>query len=172
MIKFTAPIKKFAKQGEKTGWTYIPISAEIASQLKPGCKKSFRVKGKLDDHRIDCMALLPMGSGAFILTLNADIRKAIKKGAGDTVQVQIEEDEKELKSPDDLMLCLGDEPDALTYFKSLTQGHQAYFGKWIDSAKTEETRAKRIAHTVNAMLHHKDYGAMIRSLQAEKESFK
>ena len=42
MIKFTATIQKFASQGEKTGWTYIVIPAELAQQLSPGNKKSFR----------------------------------------------------------------------------------------------------------------------------------
>ena len=44
MIKFTATILKFDKQGEKTGWTYIIIPSEMAQQLYPGNKKSFRVK--------------------------------------------------------------------------------------------------------------------------------
>ena len=45
MIHFNAVIKKFNEQGEKTGWTYIEIPEEIASKIKPGYKKSFRVKG-------------------------------------------------------------------------------------------------------------------------------
>ena len=44
MIKFTATIKQFAEQGEKTGWTYIDVPENIALQLKPNNKKSFRVK--------------------------------------------------------------------------------------------------------------------------------
>jgi hypothetical protein len=45
MIKFTATLLKFDKQGEKTGWTYIEIPADLAQKLKPGNKKIFRVKG-------------------------------------------------------------------------------------------------------------------------------
>ncbi len=45
MLKFTTTIKKFDKQGEKTGWTYIEIPAAIAQQLNPENRKSFRVKG-------------------------------------------------------------------------------------------------------------------------------
>lgn len=168
MVTFTAVIKKFAKQGEKTGWTYIDVPEKISSALKEGRRQSFRVKGKLDDVAINGAALLPMGNGNFILTLNAAIRKALRKKQGDTVQVKLEEDKKELKPPADLMLCMKDEQDALQFFESLTKGHQNYFGKWIDSAKTESTRAKRIAHTINAMLAKRDYGSMIRSLQTEK----
>ena len=66
MIKFISTIQKFEKQGEKTGWTYIEIPEAIATQLLPNNKKSFRVKGKLDDYEINGIALLPMGSGNFI----------------------------------------------------------------------------------------------------------
>ena len=52
MITFKATIKKFAKQGEKTGWTYIEVKAENAQILKPGNKRSFRVKGEIDKVRL------------------------------------------------------------------------------------------------------------------------
>ena len=82
MIKFTATILKFDKQGEKTGWTYITIPSEMAQQLYPGNKKSFRVKGKLDEHSIEGVALMPMGEGDFIMALNAGMRKGIGKTKG------------------------------------------------------------------------------------------
>ena len=48
MIRFSAVIKRFGSQGEKTGWTYIEVPQELAVQLQPNSRKSFRVKGKLD----------------------------------------------------------------------------------------------------------------------------
>ena len=44
MIQFTTTLHKFDKQGEKTSWTYLEISAKQAHQLKPNCKVSFRTK--------------------------------------------------------------------------------------------------------------------------------
>jgi hypothetical protein len=41
MVQFTTTIKQFGKQGEKTGWTYIEIPADIAEKLIPGNKKGF-----------------------------------------------------------------------------------------------------------------------------------
>src|ERR1700760_1419733 len=76
MVKFKTKILQFKERmGEKTGWSYIKVPAKIAQQLKPDNKKSFRVKGKLDDHPIGGMALIPMGGGGFILALKAAIRK-------------------------------------------------------------------------------------------------
>src|SRR3954468_13726228 len=93
MIRFTTTILKFDEQGEKTGWTYILIPAALAQKLKPGNKKSFRIKGKLDDYAFKQLALIPMGEGDFILPLNATIRKAIGKRKGATVVVQMLVDE-------------------------------------------------------------------------------
>src|ERR1700742_1305211 len=112
MVKFKTIILKFGEMGEKTGWSYINISANLAQQLKPDNKKSFRVKGKLDDHAISGMALIPMGEGDFILALKAAIRKAIRKQAGDSVDVQLQVDKKEILPPKELLDCLADEPEA------------------------------------------------------------
>src|SRR5215831_3491584 len=94
MIQFTTTLLQFAEQGEKTGWTYIRISAKLAGQLKPGNKKSFRVKGKLDDYVIKGVALMPMGDGEFIMPVNGTMRKGIGKRKGATVKVQLQEDKK------------------------------------------------------------------------------
>ena len=136
MIKFTTPILKFDAQGEKTGWTYIIIPAELAQQLKPNFKKSFRVKGKLDNHTIKQAALIPMGEGDFILPLNADVRKTIGKRKGAQLMVQLVLDESAFEFSKEMMECLEDEPKALENFKKLSGSEQKYFSKWIDSAKT------------------------------------
>lgn len=163
MISFTATIQQFKQQGEKTGWSYIAIPAAMASQLKPGNKKSFRIKGILDNVQVAGMALIPMGGGDFILALNASIRKKIRKEKGATLKVIIEVDDRVRKPPDDLMECLADEPAALKYFNSLAPSHRNYFGTWIRSAKTEPTRTKRIAQAITALNKQFDFGQMIRS---------
>jgi hypothetical protein len=133
MVAFSAIIKQFAEQGEKTGWTYIEIPADIAVKIKPGNKKTFRVKGKLDSYQIKAVALMPMGGGDFIMALNAGMRKALKKRKGATIQVQLQEDKEKLQPPAELLDCLADEPKAKAYFNSLTYGHKNYFSKWIES---------------------------------------
>jgi hypothetical protein len=170
MISFTTTILKFGQQGEKTGWTYILIPAELAQQLLPGNKKSFRVKGKLDRHSIKGVALLPIGEGDFIMPLNAEMRKEIKKQKGAVLQVQLQVDRQEIKPSAELMECLADEPEALTKFNSLPKSHQNYFSKWIETAKTEPTKAKRIAHTIHFLSKGKNFGEMLRALKKEKES--
>jgi hypothetical protein len=169
MVEFTTVILKFSKKGEKTGWTYIEIPADIAQQLKPGEKKSFRVKGRLDEHVIKAVALLPMGEGSFILPINAPMRKGTGKKEGAMLKVKLEADKAQLTLNKELMACLEDEPEALKFFKALAKSHQHYFSKWIESAKTEATKTKRIAQTVNALVKKQVYGEMIRSLSAKSK---
>ncbi len=167
MITFTAPILKFNEQGEKTGWTYIQIPADIAQEIKPNNKRSFRVKGKLDNFKINGVALMPMGNGSFIMPVNAIMRKRTGKRKGAVITVAIEEDKTPLKLNEDFLACLNDEPPALKHFNSLAGSHRNYFSKWIDSAKTEQTKTKRIAMAVSALARGLGYPEMIREDKAK-----
>jgi len=168
MIEFNTIILQFAEQGEKTGWSYIEIPASLAQQLKPGNKRSFRVKGMLDGFAVSGMALMPMGGGNFIMALKTEIRKAIRKTAGAMLQVKLEMDnEYKVEVPDDLQECFEFEPEAMGFFNSLAKSHRDYFIKWIEQAKTNETRAKRIINTINAMLRKWDYGKMMREMKRD-----
>jgi hypothetical protein len=167
MVQFTATIQKFEEMGDKSGWSYISISAKIAQQLFPGNKRSFRVKGKLDKHSIKGVALLPMGGGDFIMALKADVRKAIGKQKGATVELQLTLDKVPYKINQELLDCLADEPEAKAHFNSMPPSHQAYWSKWIESAKTEPTKTKRIAQSIIALAKKFDYGQMIRSLKQD-----
>ena len=169
MLTFNTTILKFSKQGEKTGWTYIIVPDKIAKKLNPGVKKSYRVKGKLDELKIEKIALIPMGKGDFILPVNAAIRKGIGKRFGASLKVQLEADDSPILPPAELLECLQDEPEALKYFNSLPQGHRNYFTKWIESAKTEPTKTKRIAMVIKTMVRKMDFGAMLREERDERK---
>jgi hypothetical protein len=167
MVKFTVTLKKFDRQGEKTGWTYFEVPAELAQKLKPGNKKEFKVKGKLDNFLITRVSLLPMGGGPFIMPVNAAMRKGIGKKHGAMIKVQLEADESPFVFNKDLMECLDYEPKAKEHFNTLTGSHQRYFSKWIDSAKTDATKTKRIAMAVNALAKKWGYPEMLRDSQGK-----
>ena len=168
MVKFTAQIKQFEEHGEKSGWTYIEVQADIAEKIKPGNRKVFRVKGKIDDHEISSVALMPMSGGGFIMPINASMRKATGKRKGASLKLKLQEDAAKLQPPPELLECLSDEPGALQYFDSLTYGHRNYFTKWIESAKTEPTKTKRIAQAVDALSKQMDFGTMLRTLKGKE----
>jgi hypothetical protein len=162
MITYTTTIHQFEEKGEKTGWTYIDVPAEIAQRLKPGYKKSFRVKGWLDQLAIHGVSLLPMGEGDFIMPLNAPMRKQLKKKKGEKIKVQLEEDMEEKKIDDELIACLHDEPKALKVFQAMPASHQRYYSNWVTSAKTETTKAKRITKTIRGLSNGLSFAEIIK----------
>ncbi|GAB4091239.1 YdeI/OmpD-associated family protein [Flaviaesturariibacter terrae] len=169
MIRFTTQLERFGQQGEKTGWTYLAISEELAAQLKPGCRSSYRVKGRIDKMPIKSVALVPMGAGDFILAVNAAMRKLLRKEKGASVEVVLEVDDDVFETPADIAECLADEPEATAFYESLPLSHRRYFARWVESAKTDATRAKRIAQMLDAMARGMGYGEMIRAAKARKE---
>ena len=169
MVRFSTTILKFKEQGEKTGWTYIEIPRNLGEKLKPGQRRSFRVRGKIDSYSIEGVALLPIKGKGFIMPLNAAIRKGIGKSKGAMVKLQLESDDDfTIALPTELMECLENEPRALSFFQKLTKGHQDYFIKWVISAKTEETKARRMGQMIAALAKSQDYGTMLRSLKQNR----
>ena len=169
MVEFKAEIERFAEMGEKTGWSYIFIPAALAQQIKEDCKKSFRVKGKLDSIEIGGVATVPMGEGDFIIALKASLRKQLKKEAGAILSIKLEEDKDfKIEMPEDLELCLSDEPELLESFLRIPKSHQNWFINWLNTAKTESTRTKRLVHIVSAMGKGQTFGEMIREGKSVK----
>jgi hypothetical protein len=162
MIHFTVVLQRFEEKGEKSGWIYIEIPNDVTEQLNPGIRTSFRVKGKIDTYPLKQTALIPMGEGTFILPTNAEMRRAIRKQEGATATLALELDTSPIELSEDLMSCLTDDPQALAFFNSLPRGHQNYFSKWIESAKTTETRVKRISQAVRGLAMNMGYGDMVR----------
>lgn len=162
MIKFTATIEIDSRDPDKKGWSFIILNKTLSNKLNPGVRKGFRVKGKLDSFPIKQTSLLPVSGDKFMLPINAKMRKGTGKKAGDKIVVELELDKAKFKMNDDLMVCLNDEPKAIEHFNTLAPSHQRYFSKWVEDAKTEPTRAKRITIALSALSRKMDFGMMIR----------
>ena len=63
----------------------------------------------------------------------------------------------------DLIACLEDDIIANEYFNSFPKSHQRYYSKWVDAAKTDTTKAKRIALILKSMHLKLTYSEMLRS---------
>ncbi|UKT65782.1 YdeI/OmpD-associated family protein [Pedobacter mucosus] len=169
MIHFKAEIERFEQMGEKSGWSYVFIPAVLANNIKQNCKKSFRVKGRIDNIEVDGMAVMPIGEGDFILALKAELRKKLKKEFGASLELILEEDKNfKIEMPEDLEICLAEEEHLMHNFLKQAKSHQNYYINWINQAKTEATRTKRIVMTITAMDKQQDFGAMIRESKGNK----
>ena len=167
MIQFTAEIEKFEANGEKTGWSYVFIPQEIADQIKADNRREVRVRGFIDHIVVNGMCMMPVKGDGFILPLRKSLRKDLKKEEGYKVELSLEFDaDFKIEMPDDLEICLADESELLVYFLSLPKSHQNYFINWLNTAKTEGTRTKRLVMIINAMVNQWDFGMMIRSARS------
>ena len=158
-----AEIERFAEMGEKTGWSYVFIPHTVAQEIKADCKKSFRVRGRIDQLEISGVATVPMGGGDFIIALKGSVRKALRKEKGAIVQLELEEDKDfKIEIPDDLELCLSDEQHLIDGFMKLPMSHRNWYINWLNSAKTDATRTKRLVKIVSAMDRGMTFSEMMR----------
>jgi hypothetical protein len=168
MITFKAEIERFGAMGEKTGWSYIFIPAALASILNPSCKTSYRVKGLLDNFPVHGMAVMPMGEGDFLMALKAEIRKQLKKEVGAELNVQLEVDTTfKIEMPVELEMSLQEDQRCMGNFLKLPKSHQNYFINWLNSAKTEATRIKRLTMIYKAMEDNMTFPEMMRASKAQ-----
>src|SRR5690606_10645098 len=109
-ITLEVELERYEKNGEKTGWTFILLTADIVQQLSDD-KRTFRLKGKLDNYAFNQVAAIPIGQGEFIIPVNAAMRKATGKKEGDKLILQVELDTSELLLSEDLLNTLTTDED-------------------------------------------------------------
>jgi len=107
-----------------------------------------KVKGAIDGFEISKFHLMPSGKGDLILLVRAEIRKKIKKQEGDYVHVILYPDNEPLEVPEELLICLEYDADALQFFNSLNENEKYNYIKWIYAAKSDKTKVDRIAKAV------------------------
>ena len=139
----------------KPSWTYT-----IIPEIPPDKNSPFgwvKVKGSIDGVEIRKYHLMPSGEGTLMLFVKSEIRKKIKKQAGDYVHIILYPDNEPLEVPEELLLCLQEDTEALKFFNSLNESEQHNYVKWIYSAKTEQTKVERIAKTLDRLSKHKKF---------------
>ncbi|MFY0624716.1 MAG: DUF1905 domain-containing protein [Reichenbachiella sp.] len=139
-------LEKFPGKG---GWTYAKIPEVPLQKHSPfGWAK---VKGFIDSYELKSYKLMPMGDGSLFLPVKAQIRKKLKKEAGDKVHVILYEDELPTEVPQEILDCLENEPEANEQFWNLTDDQRRFRLNIIYSAKSDETKAKNIVRMIEEL---------------------
>lgn len=142
-------LQKFPGKG---GWIYA-----LLDDVKKvnGKYPKLKVKGTIDGFPIKEYTLMPYGREGLFLPVKAEIRKKTGKDTGDKVKVVLYLDETKFRVPGELLLCLSEEPAALRFFESLSESEQRLYVLWIFGTKRMETRAQRIAKSIEKLLQKK-----------------
>jgi hypothetical protein len=84
--------------------------------------------------------------GEFLLGLNRAVRNEAAVEAGDTVEVEVELDTapREVDVPAALATALAGDPVAGAAFRALAYTHRKEYARWIEEAKRDETRRRRV----------------------------
>lgn len=114
--------------------------------------KRFPVKATINGHPLR-LSVARMG-GEFLLGLSKANREAAGVHAGDEVTLELELDSapREVGVPEALAAALAADPAAKRAFDKLAFTHRKEFARWIEEAKRDQTRERRVVKAVE-MLH-------------------
>lgn len=142
--KFTAKI--LSNDG---GGMYVIVPFDVEEEYG---KKRVKIIAKIESATYKGF-LVRMGSPNHILLMRKDIREEIGKTAGDMVNVEMEEDTvpRVVTVPNDLQKLLNENPKEKVFFQKLSYTHQKEYVQWIERAKREETRLRRLNKAIEMM---------------------
>jgi hypothetical protein len=136
------------KHERHKGWIYALI--DDAKKIK-GKYPKLKVKGTVDGFVISNCILASYGKPGYVLPVLAEIRKEIKKDAGDKMKIVLYKDKSKPGIPEEFDVCLHDEPKALNFFYLLSESEQRMYSLWISSAKKPETKSDGIAKSIERL---------------------
>ena len=91
--------------------------------------------------------------GQFLISFNAETRKATGRGAGDGVEVRLDVDDapRTVDVPDDLAAELARDEAAQAAWDKLSPSRRRAHAESITGAKAADTRARRVAKVLDAL---------------------
>jgi hypothetical protein len=103
-------------------------------------------------------SLVKMGYHCHLVGFRKEYRDITGIKVGDKVTVKIREDndERTVEIPDDIREALLVFPEIFDFFSNMSYSHRREFILWIDSAKKEETRFRRIEKTIERLFQMMD----------------
>ncbi len=89
--------------------------------------------------------------GEFMVGFSKEVREGAAVKAGDTItlELKLDSEPRTVEIPPALAEALDGDPGAKTTFQGLAFTHRKEFARWIDEAKREETRERRVAQALD-----------------------
>lgn len=137
--EFDAVLELDSEQGGI--YVLVPFSVEEVY----GTRAQLKVRTTIDGFPYEG-SLFPFGDGSHGLIVVKPIRGAIGKTWGHTVHVQLARDTapRQVAVPDDFAQALLVTRGARDKFEKLSYSHQREYVRWVEAAKKDDTRRKRI----------------------------
>lgn len=145
VIRFVATLSRPAATAKTVDWTFLIVPKEASAKLPSRGLTS--VEGTFNGLAFQA-ALEPDGQGGHWLKVDRKLREAVGAKAGDLVSLEIRPaaKEPEPKVPAELRKALAAaQPKTRAVWSDITPVARRDWIQWINSAKREETRLKRIA---------------------------
>ena len=132
----------------KTATGFV-IPPEIVERLGAGKRPPVRVTINGFTYR---NTIAVMG-GKYCVGVSAEHRGPAGVKAGDVVDVRLELDNapRTVTMPPELKRALAREQSAQEFFAGLSYSKQRWFADWINGAKTDDTRERRVEKSVEAL---------------------
>jgi hypothetical protein len=141
VLRFRTTIQSAGKTA-----TGLEVPPEVIAELGAGKKPAVRVTLGSYSYR----STVASRSGRYLIGVNAQVREEAGVAAGDEVDVELELDTapRELELHPEFAQALDAEPDARRFFDGLSYSQRRWFAEPIGTAKTPETRERRIEKAV------------------------
>jgi hypothetical protein len=129
--------------------TGIEVPDDVVAALGPSKRPPVKVTLNGYTYRTTVASM----GGRFMISVSADVRANAGVAGGDEVDVDVELDTapREVAVPADFAAALAADLDAEKFFDGLSYSHKSAYVLWIESAKKDETRQRRIPEAVRML---------------------
>jgi hypothetical protein len=132
---------------------YVEVPAEVSAALAEYARaRRIRVEGRLNGVEFQA-TLVPVRDGGHRLYVPGGLRTAAGVGVGEIVDFQVEgRVPDDVRPPEDLAAALAARPPSAEMFAGLPPSHRRELIRWLEDARTEATRQRRMDQIVDREL--------------------
>jgi hypothetical protein len=144
VVRLRAVLKQTGKNT-----TGIEITPDVLHTLGGGKRPPVKVSMNGYTYR----TTVGVTGGVSLIPVSAEHRAGAGVAGGDEIDLEVELDTgpREVVLPEDLEAALNAEPEARLWFDALSNSNKGWHVLQVSGAKTEETRQRRIAKSIEAL---------------------